>query len=177
MSVVVASLSEFDDFFAFFDLTPQFKIDRQELESSYLTVQKAVHPDLYATGSESEKRISMQLATFANGAYRTLRDPISRGLYICSKNGIDPHLETNTSMPAEFLMQQMEWRETLDEIRNQPEKLDVLYADVEKTYQQILSEVQISIDQDKNYALAAEKLRSLLFIDKFKTELEEVMAA
>jgi molecular chaperone HscB len=80
-------------------------------------------------------------------------------------------------MPAEFLMQQMEWRETLDEIRNQPEKLDVLYADVEKTYQQILSEVQISIDQDKNYALAAEKLRSLLFIDKFKTELEEVMAA
>jgi molecular chaperone HscB len=177
MSVVVASLSEFDDFFSFFDLKPQFRIDRQELESSYLTVQKAVHPDLHATGSESEKRISMQLATFANGAYRTLKDPISRGLYICSKNGIDPQLETNTSMPAEFLMQQMEWREKLEDARDQALKLDSLYVDVEKTYQNVLLEVEMAIDLDKNYSLAAEKLRSLLFIDKFRTELEEVISA
>ena len=177
MSVVVASLSEFDDFFAFFNLKPQFKIDRQELESSYLTVQKAVHPDLYATGSESEKRISMQLATFANGAYRTLKDPISRGLYICGKNGIDPQLETNTSMPAEFLMQQMEWRETLDDVKGQTLRLDSLYADVEKTFQNILLEIEKAIDQDKNYSLAAEKLRALLFVDKFRTELEEVIVA
>ena len=81
MSVVVANLSGFDDYFALFRIKPQFKIDRQALESAYLTVQKQVHPDLHATGSDAEKRVSMQMATLANSAYRTLMNPIQRGLY------------------------------------------------------------------------------------------------
>ena len=136
-----------------------------------------MHPDLYVQGSDSEKRISMQMATLANVAYRTLINPIQRGLYLCIKNGVDPQLETNTSMPAQFLMQQMDWRELLDESRNDSEKLDHLYQQVETVRQGLLLEVEMAIDQAHNFQLAAEKLRALLFIEKFCVELEDAMSA
>jgi molecular chaperone HscB len=177
MSVVVANLSGFDDYFALFQLKPQFKIDRQALESAYLTVQQKVHPDMHAQASDSDKRVSMQLSALANSAYRILMNPIQRGLYMCGRNGVDPQLETNTAMPAQFLMQQMEWREALDDVRDQPSKLDDLYKEVEKTRANLLKEVEATIDGANNYELAAKQLRALLFIDKFSAELEDAISA
>ena len=177
MSVVVANLSGFDDYFALFQLKPQFKIDRQALESAYLTVQQKVHPDMHAQASDSDKRVSMQLSALANSAYRTLMNPIQRGLYMCARNGVDPQLETNTAMPAQFLMQQMEWREALDDLRDQPSKLDDLYKEVELTRANLLKEVEATIDEANNYELAATQLRALLFIDKFGAELEDAISA
>jgi molecular chaperone HscB len=177
MSVVVANLSGFDDYFALFQLKPQFKIDRQALESAYLTVQQKVHPDMHAQASDSDKRVSMQLSALANSAYRTLMNPIQRGLYLCAKNGVDPQLETNTAMPAQFLMQQMEWRETLDDVRDQPSKLDDLYKEVEQTRANLLKEVEATIDGANDFELAAKQLRALLFIDKFSAELEDAISA
>jgi molecular chaperone HscB len=177
MSVVVANLSGFDDYFALFQLKPQFKIDRQALESAYLTVQQKVHPDVHAQASDSDKRVSMQLSALANSAYRTLMNPIQRGLYMCGRNGVDPQLETNTAMPAQFLMQQMEWRETLDDVRDQPAKLDELYKEVEQTRANLLKEVELAIDGANDFELAAKQLRALLFIDKFSAELEDAISA
>jgi molecular chaperone HscB len=177
MSVVVANLSGFDDYFALFKLKPQFKIDRQALESAYLTVQQKVHPDMHAQASDSDKRVSMQLSALANSAYRTLMNPIQRGLYMCSRNGVDPQLETNTAMPAQFLMQQMEWRETLDDVRDQPTELDQLYKEVEITRANLLKEVELAIDEANDFDLAAKQLRALLFIDKFSAELEDAISA
>ena len=177
MSVVVANLSGFDDYFALFQLKPQFKIDRQALESAYLTVQQKVHPDMHAQASDSDKRVSMQLSALANSAYRTLMNPIQRGLYMCSRNGVDPQLETNTAMPAQFLMQQMEWREALDDVRDQPSKLDSLYKEVEQTRENLLKEVEATIDGANDFELAAKQLRALLFIDKFSAELEDAISA
>ena len=177
MSVVVANLSGFDDYFALFQLKPQFKIDRQALESAYLTVQQKVHPDMHAQASDSDKRVSMQLSALANSAYRTLMNPIQRRLYMCGRNGVDPQLETNTAMPAQFLMQQMEWRETLDDVRDQPSKLDELHKEVEQTRANLLKEVETSIDGANDFELAAKQLRALLFIDKFSAELEDAISA
>jgi molecular chaperone HscB len=177
MSVVVANLSGFDDYFALFQLKPQFKIDRQALESAYLTVQQKVHPDMHAQASDSDKRVSMQLSALANSAYRTLMNPIQRGLYMCARNGVDPQLETNTAMPAQFLMQQMELREALDDVRDQPSKLDDLYKEVEQTRANLLKEVEASIDGANDFELAAKQLRALLFIDKFSAELEDAISA
>ena len=173
----MANLSGFDDYFALFQLKPQFKIDRQALESAYLTVQQKVHPDMHAQASDSDKRVSMQLSALANSAYRTLMNPIQRGLYMCGRNGVDPQLETNTAMPAQFLMQQMEWRETLDDVRDQPSKLDELYKEVEQTRANLLKEVELAIDGANDFESAAKQLRALLFIDKFSTELEDAISA
>ena len=176
MSVVVANPSASDDYFRFFGLNQQFKIDLPALDQAYLAIQKEVHPDRHARGSDTEQRLAMQMATFANTAFQTLKSPIQRGLYICRLHGVDAKLETNTAMPAAFLMKQMDWRETLDEQADDLPALEVLMAEVEQSKQEMLADIAQAIDSAKNYARAAELLRGLLFIDKFAVELDDVIA-
>ena len=177
MSVVVANLSASDDYFRFFGLKQQFNIDLPALDQAYLAIQKEVHPDRHARGSEVEQRVAMQMATLANTAYQTLKNPIQRGLYLCQLHGVDAKLETNTSMPAAFLMKQMEWRETLDEQAEDLSELEALMTEVERSKSDILVEIAQAIDNAKNYQRAAELLRGLLFVDKFAIELDDAIAA
>jgi molecular chaperone HscB len=177
MSVVVANLSASDDYFRFFGLNQQFKIDLPALDQAYLAIQKEVHPDRHARGSDSEQRLAMQMATLANTAYQSLKNPIQRGLYICQLHGVDAKLETNTAMPAAFLMKQMEWRESLDEQEEDLPALEALMTEVDQSKAETLVEVTQAIDGAKNYQRAAELLRGLLFIDKFAVELDDTIAA
>jgi molecular chaperone HscB len=175
--VVVANLSASDDYFRFFGLNQQFSIDLPALDQAYLAIQKEVHPDRHARGSEAEQRLAMQMATLANTAYQTLKNPVQRGLYICQLHGVDAKLETNTAMPAAFLMRQMEWREALDEQAEDLPELEALMSEVEQSKSDILIEIAQAIDVAKNYQRAAELLRGLLFVDKFAIELDDAIAA
>lgn len=173
----MANPSASDDYFRFFGLDQQFSIDLPALDQAYLAVQKEVHPDRHARGSESEQRIAMQMATLANTAYQTLKNPIQRGLYLCQLHGVDAKLETNTAMPAAFLMKQMDWRESLDEKAEDLTALEALMEEVELCKQDTLLEISQAIDHAQNYVRAAELLRGLLFIDKFAIELDDAIAA
>jgi len=177
MSVVVANPSASDNYFHFFGLNQQFKIDLPALDRAYLAIQKEVHPDRHARGSDAEQRLAMQMATFANTALQTLKNPIQRGLYICQLHGVDARLETNTAMPAAFLMKQMEWRENLDEQAEDLSALEALMEEVELSKQDTLAEITQAIDSAHNYQRAAELLRGLLFIDKFAAELDDAISA
>ena len=173
----MANPSASDDYFRFFGLNQQFNIDLPALDQAYLAIQKEVHPDRHARGSETEQRLAMQMATLANTAFQTLKNPIQRGLYICQLHGVDAKLETNTAMPAAFLMKQMEWRENLDEQAKDLPTLEAMMQEVEQSKSQTLAEVTQAIDGAKNYQRAAELLRGLLFIDKFAVELDDTIAA
>ena len=173
----MANPSASDNYFQFFGLNQQFKVDLPALDQAYLAIQKEVHPDRHARGSEVEQRLAMQMATFANTAYQTLKNPIQRGLYICQLNGVDAKLETNTAMPAAFLMKQMEWRESLDEQAEDLPSLEALMDEVEESKADTLNDIAQAIDGAKNYQRAAELLRGLLFIDKFAVELDDAIAA
>jgi molecular chaperone HscB len=177
MSVVVANPSASDDYFRFFGLNQQFKIDLPALDQAYLAIQKEVHPDRHARGSDTEQRLAMQMATLANTALQTLKNPVQRGLYICQLQGVDAKLETNTAMPAAFLTKQMEWRESLDEQAEDLPALEKLMDEVEASKQDTLTEITQAIDSAKNYQRAAELLRGLLFIDKFALELDDAIVA
>ena len=177
MSVVVANPSASDDYFRFFGLNQQFNIDLPALDQAYLAIQKEVHPDRHARGSETEQRLAMQMATLANTAFQTLKNPIQRGLYICQLHGVDAKLETNTAMPAAFLMKQMEWRENLDEQAEDLSALEALMEEVEQSKQDTLLEIAQAIDGAQNYQRAAELLRGLLFINKFSVELDDAISS
>ena len=166
-----------DDYFRFFGLNEQFTLNLSALDQAYLTIQKEVHPDRHARGSDSEQRIAMQMATLANTAYQTLKNPVQRGLYICQLHGVDAKLETNTAMPAAFLMRQMDWRESLDENEEDLSALEALTAEVEEVKSEVISEIAQAIDSAHQYERAAELLRGLLFIDKFAIELDDAIAA
>jgi molecular chaperone HscB len=177
MNVVVANLSASDDYFRFFGLEQRFNLDLSALDQAYLAIQKEVHPDRHARGSDSEKRLAMQLATLANTAFQTLKNPIQRGLYLCQLQGVDAHLETNTAMPAAFLMKQMDWRESLEEHEEDLTALELLAKEVDQSKRDTLAEIAQAVDGAKNYDRAAELLRGLLFIDKFALELDDAISA
>ncbi len=173
----MANPSASDDYFHFFGFNQQFKIDLPALDQAYLAIQKEVHPDRHARGSDAEQRLAMQMTTYANTAFQTLKNPVQRGLYLCQLHGVDAKLETNTAMPAAFLMKQMEWRENLDERGEDLGELEFLMAEVQTSKQETLTEIAQAIDGAKNYVRAAELLRGLLFIEKFAIELDDAIDA
>ncbi len=174
--MVVANPSASEDYFRFFGLEQRFNIDLATLDQAYLAIQKEVHPDRHARGSDTEQRLAMQMATLANTAFQTLKNPIQRGLYLCQLHGVDAHLETNTAMPAAFLMKQMDWRENLEAQDEDLVALEALAQEVDQSKQDTLAEVTQAIDGAKNYDRAAELLRGLLFIDKFALELDDAIS-
>ncbi len=173
----MANPSASDDYFRFFGLEQQFNIDLSALDQAYLAIQKEVHPDRHARGSDAEQRLAMQMATLANTALQTLKNPIQRGLYLCQLHGVDARLETNTAMPAAFLMKQMEWRESLEDQDEDLGALEALAEEVDQSKRDTLVEITQAIDAAKNYERAAELLRGLLFIDKFALELDDAISA
>ena len=175
--MVVANHSASENYFHFFGLSPQFSLDLAQLDQAYLAIQKEVHPDRHTQGSDSEQRIAMQMATLANNAHQTLKHPIQRGLYLCKLHGVEANLETNTAMPTAFLLQQMAWRDSLEESAEDFAALDALAIEVDSAYKAALVELAEAMDRTHNYQRAAELLRGLLFIDKFATELDDAIAA
>jgi molecular chaperone HscB len=163
------------DFFSLFGLAQQFEIDTTVLEQAYRQVQQQVHPDKFATATETEKRVAMQWATLANEAYQTLKSPLKRARYLCELHGVDLQLESNTAMPAAFLMQQMAWREQLEQANGQAAPLNQLALDLQQSRQQCLAEVA-NLLQQKNYLASAEKLRQWIFIDKLISEVIDAQA-
>lgn len=109
----LSSLS--DSHFVLFGLPEQFAIDADSLDHAYRTVQAQVHPDRFAAAGDAQKRVAMQWATRANEAYQTLRDPLKRAKYLLHLRGVDVGAEDNTAMEPAFLMQQMEWREAIED--------------------------------------------------------------
>ncbi len=173
----MANLSASDNYFRFFGLEQRFNLDLATLDQAYLAIQKEVHPDRHARGSDTEQRLAMQMATLANTAHQTLKNPIQRGLYLCKLHGVDANLETNTAMPAAFLMKQMDWRESLEEREEDLAALEALAEEVDESKRDTLAEITQAVDGAKNYNRAAELLRGLLFIDKFSLELDDAISA
>lgn len=170
------SVSVSQSYFKLFGLPQQFNLDLSKLEAAYLTVQQQVHPDRHATADDAQKRVALQLATLANTAYQTLRHPLKRGFYLCELEGLDPQLETNTVMPSDFLIQQMEWREEKDESGENIVALERLLKNVQQTKKEYLREVAQLFDEAHDSTAALEKLRATLFIERFESELDEAIA-
>jgi molecular chaperone HscB len=163
-----------DDYFGLFGLPARFDLDADALERAWREVAARVHPDRYATASPAERRVAMQWATRANEAYRQLRDPLLRARYLCEQGGVDLQTESNTAMAPAFLMQQMEWREQLDDARGDPAVADALQADLDAAragMKRLLAEL---IDARGDHAQAGEKVREWMFIEKLAQELAAI---
>ncbi|MDH3064012.1 Fe-S protein assembly co-chaperone HscB [Achromobacter insolitus] len=166
-----------DDHFGLFGLPARFDLDPQALESAWRTVAAQVHPDRYATASPAERRVAMQWAARANEAYRLLRDPLLRARYLCEQAGVDLQTESNTAMDPEFLMQQMTWREMLDDARDDAQALAALQAELQQARETMRVTLSRLLDQDRDYATAGLKVREWMFVEKLAEELAQAQPA
>jgi molecular chaperone HscB len=166
-----------DDHFSLFGLPARFDLDARALESAWRAVAAQVHPDRYATASPAERRVAMQWAARANEAYRQLRDPLLRARYLCEQAGVDLQTESNTSMDGAFLMQQMTWREMLDDARGDAAALAALQAELEQARASMHATLARLLDQERDYAAAGAKVREWMFVEKLAQELAEAQPA
>ncbi len=158
--------------FDLFQLPQCFEMDSARLDAAYREVQSRVHPDKFVQASDAEKRVAMQWATQANEAYRTLKDPLKRATYLCALQGVDLQTESNTSMPAHFLMQQMEWRENFDDARQNHDTVAMMRLEAEVTLamRTQMKQAGAAIDA-KDFQAAAQDIRACLFLEKLIADI------
>ena len=144
------------------------------LDSRWKELQREAHPDKFAAQGASAQRFAMQWSVRINEAYQRLKLPLKRAGYLCELNGAAIHAETNTAMPPAFLMQQMEWREALEEAKT-IEHLDEIAAMATQTMHEQLSKVEQLLDVDHNFTAAAQQVRALMFTERFASEVDARM--
>ncbi len=167
------------DHFALFGLNRGFRLDLSDLDSRYRDIQARVHPDRFADAGEAERRVSMQWATHANEAYQTLKKPLERAKYLLHLAGHDIQAESNTAMPADFLMEQMEWREAVMVARNGGDHHELehlhnrLRGDINGRY----AELGELLDDAGDFAQATDRVRRLMFLEKLLHEIDDALAS
>jgi molecular chaperone HscB len=157
--------------FELFGLAPAFRLETEALERSYREIQSRVHPDRFAHAGEAERRASLQWTTRVNEAYRALKDPVSRARHLLELHGVDVAFETDTAMPRDFLAQQMELREALDEAKSSVD-LDKLRKRLLEQKSLLEKQIADSIDHEKDYSGAAGLVRKLQFLARLDEEID-----
>ena len=163
--------------FELFDLPFAYALDTQALERAYREVQREVHPDRFVTASDAEKRLAAQWATQTNEAYRTLKSPLNRGRYFLALNGIDTEEERNTAMPLAFLMQQMEWRESVLAAKEAKDEVVLKKLKLTKHVEEekLFSHLRAQLADADEMSLAKDTVRKLRFLEKLGEEIDDAM--
>lgn len=166
------------NFFEIFDVPIGYQIDLDKIQHRYRDLQKAVHPDKFVNASDQEKRISMQQTSWLNEAFNTLKQPVERAIYLLKLKQVDINMESETTMDMAFLMEQMEMREALSNVRTKDDplsELDGFSAQVKNKMQTLVEGFSSSYEADQ-LDDAKEWIRKMQFVQKAKNEINELTA-
>ena len=158
--------------FALFGVPAQFAQDRAAIDARWKDLQREAHPDRFAAQGAATQRQAMQWSVRINEAYQRLKDPLRRAAYLCELGGMPIQAESNTAMPAEFLLQQMEWREALDDAQREAD-IDALHTAVMAAREQVLAECAQALDVQHDLARAVSLVRALMFLERFGADIEK----
>ncbi|MBK7654562.1 MAG: Fe-S protein assembly co-chaperone HscB [Betaproteobacteria bacterium] len=162
--------------FELFDVPERFAQDRAALDMRWKELQREAHPDKFAAQGDAAQRVAMQWSVRINEAYQRLKDPLKRAAYLCELHGAPINAENNTAMPPAFLMQQMQWREALEEATGTP-ALEGLADEVMRSHKAALKTFELLIDQQNDYTAAAQQVRALMFIQRFDEDVQSRLDA
>ena len=159
-----------DNAFLILNAPQQFEQDETQLNQRWKELQIQMHPDRFVTQDLTTQRLATQWSIRINEAYQNLKDPVQRATLLCELAGVPINLETNTSMPPTFLIQQMQWREALEDATT-PEHMHEIQNKVNHKRAVILSSLSCLMDEMHDYAQAAQQVRELVFMDRFLTSI------
>ncbi len=164
------------DDFELFGIDRRFALEPAALDARWRALQTEVHPDKFAAQGAAAQRVAMQWAVRVNEAYQRLKDPLKRAAYLCELNGAAIEAENNTSMPAPFLMQQMEWREALDDARS-VDAVEALHEELSRHRRSALAQLEQTLDGTRDHASAAQQVRALMFSERFAHDIDQRLEA
>ena len=165
-----------DDDFTLFGLPESFDLDAAVLDQRWRELQSEVHPDRFAADGAAAQRIAMQWAVRVNQGYRRLKDPLKRATYLCERRGAPIDAERNTAMPQSFLMQQMAWREALDEADDEA-SAQALADQVAQHEAAAIQRLGVLLDEQGDAQAAAAEVRALMFVARFRQDIDNRLEA
>lgn len=166
------NLSLQSDDFELFSLARRFAQERSDIETRWKELQRHAHPDRFAAQGSAAQRMAMQWSVRINEAHQRLKDPLKRAAYLCHLQGVALRAEDNTHMPSAFLMQQMQWREALEEA-DTAAQIEALEDMVRQAKRDTLAHCAQLLDVQHDYAAAAQQVRALMFIARFAQDIEK----
>jgi len=163
--------------FTTFDLPSTFAVDTSVLSTRYRHLQSAVHPDKFVNATDADKRLAMSRTVDINEAYTTLRDPVRRAMHLLALVGINGLDEKNTTMPADFLMEQIDWREALADARlkEDEDRLDEMSGELATTLAS-LGETFDAAYRGEHLTVATTLARKMRFMQKLAEEVDAALA-
>ncbi len=159
------------DDFTLFALERRFAQDASQIDARWKDLQRQAHPDRFVAEGAAAQRIAMQWSVRINEAHQRLKDPVKRAALLCELGGQPIAAHTNTAMPAAFLMQQMHWREALEEAESLA-AVDELHDEVLAFHRAQLAQLAQHVDVAHDLAQAAQVVRGLMFVEKFLLDLQ-----
>jgi molecular chaperone HscB len=164
--------------FELFGLAPRFSLDAAALDAAWREQQSRVHPDRFAHADDARKRLALQASARVNEAYRALRDPVTRAVYLLALNGVDATRESDTALPFDFLERQLERRERADEAADAGDLRALAAARDEVRQEARALEASLSglLDERQAFAEARMPVRELRFLGKVAEDLRELEA-
>ena len=157
--------------FELFGVPARFAQDAAALTERWKALQREVHPDKFAAQGPAAQRVAAQWSARINQAYQRLKSPQQRAAYLCELHGAPIQAESNTAMPAEFLMQQMELREALDEAASAAD-LDQISRTSATLQRELLQKIEHQQDAQQDWPAAAQSVRALMFLDKLAADID-----
>jgi len=104
------------NFFELFNIDIAVDINKSELDEKVKVLQNKFHPDKYASGSDFEKRLALQISSHVNDGYKVLSDIVLRIDYILKINNFVKD-ESETINDIDFLQEQIEYSELLKALK------------------------------------------------------------
>lgn len=169
------------NYFEIFSLPVDYHVDPNQLTDTYRELQATFHPDRYATEADSVRRRAVEGAALINEAFEALKDPLQRGLYLLSLKGIVAD-DQGTTADTAFLMQQMVFRERLEEVPGESDPLhssDLLRSDLNSEIKQLFQTFKSAYDnhllEDAQHALTKARFfrRLISQLDEVEAKLED----
>lgn len=164
------------NYFELFELPVSFEVDLETLSLRYRDLQRAVHPDRFANASDQEKRLSVQQAALINEAFQALKSPLPRARYLLELNGITLD-DNDTSMDPSFLMEQMELREALADVRGKDDpfgELNTLRDSIEAKERELVESLQQLFNEGVDLDQGKDLVRRMQFMQRLLGEVDEL---
>lgn len=162
------------NYFDLFEIPESFDLDTDLLSEKYHKKQTEVHPDNFAGAEEKEKMRAVQLTSYLNEAYSTLKSPLKRAAYLLKLRGLDVESVNQSDLSMELLMEQMQLREFLDELPKNDSSLPELDKLKKEVNERLLSKqarFKKEIGQEE-LAKAKQIFHELQFLHKLLAEIE-----
>lgn len=157
--------------FELFGLPLKLAQERAAIDARWKELQREAHPDKFAAQGAAAQRLAMQWSVRINEAYQRLKDPLRRAAYLCELHGAPVNAESNTAMPAAFLMQQLQWREDL-EAASSLEDVGKINAELSSAMREQLLKCEQLIDVERDFKAAVAQVRALMFLDRFSADVD-----